>query len=319
MTLVHPQFVSPRMEEQPSQRRRRKPSRKPSAFENTIDDLTMKRLGRGSIYYGKREAFDEEQQSQIDDSLKPDSVLVTGATGRTGLWIALGLTNQQFNVRCLTRNFDKAEKIFGPSGSNLDIFEGDITDAADVYDAVDGSKAIICASGAPWWLPGGHQKVDRDGVQNLVNAAKKCSTVERFVLISCVDDRSSRASAKRMAESIVIKSGIPYVILRAGALNDAEGGVKKIVLSTDIDDTAGTAELSRVDLAQSVCQALVYERRLSKLREEDPTAEFDFPSCIVRVENGTEPYVPDKRFWRKEFNRISQSQREREEPQAAAA
>lgn len=274
----------------------------------------MKRLGRGSIYYGSRPEISEaeytamEQKAEEDDGyLKPDPVLITGATGRTGQWIALGLMNQGFNVRCYTRDFSNAESMFGPSGSNLDVFPGSITSYEDVKDAVEDSIAIVCASGAPWWLPTGYGNVDVKGVQNLVKAAKEAGTVRRFVLISSTKESDARGKAKREAEKAVMESGIPYVIIRSPKLKDTEGGLSKIFLTGEGEKKPerGLGHISRVDLAQVTCQALVYGRSVERLNEADPDADFEFPSCIVNTENGADPYVPDKRFWKTEFNRIS--------------
>lgn len=276
----------------------------------------MKRMGRGTIFYGERapEPDDEEDDPIPDgDLLKPDPVLLAGGTGRTGQWIALGLRNQSFNVRCFTRSFQRAEDIFGPSGSNLDVFEGDLARMDDVYDAVNGSIAIVCAAGAPWWRPGGLQAVDVKGVVNLVEAAKKAGGVSRFVLISSADATSARGKAKRSAEEVVKASGLPYVIVRAAALKDAEGGRNTIQVQPGEAAAEAGKEISRVDLAQCVCQALVYDRAVKRLKEEDPEGEFNFPDCVLTVANGKGEYEPDKRFWKKTFNRISDAYRVEEE------
>lgn len=112
-------------------RKRRKrpkaPASGPNYFERNVDDLVGKRLGRGNIYYGERIGVktDEElasergeQAEEGDEYLKEDPVVVIGGTGRTGQWITLGLVNQNFNVRVFTRVFERAERLFGPSGSN---------------------------------------------------------------------------------------------------------------------------------------------------------------------------------------------------------
>jgi hypothetical protein len=82
-----------------------------------------KKYGRGYIYYGEPERLKsdpvEDGELEEDELLKEDAVLVVGGTGRTGQWITLGLLNQGFNVRVLTRSFERAEKLFGPSGSNV--------------------------------------------------------------------------------------------------------------------------------------------------------------------------------------------------------
>lgn len=292
--------------------RRLRPKRKASAFENTLDDLTMKRLGRGSMYYGERPAEAESPDMPADDLLlKADPVLVMGGTGRTGQWVALGLVNQGFNVRVLARSFAAAERLFGPSGSNLDVMPGDLSCADDVAAAIDGAVAVVVASGAPWWWPGGYDAVDVQGVRNLLEACRGAPSVRRIVLISTANGDSPRGRAKREAEALVRESGLPYVILRAAPLSDAEGGLCHIELTPGEEIAGKRGELSRVDLAQSVCQALVYDRSISELKEEDPEGEFDFPSCVVTVRNTKEPYEPDKRFWKTQFNKISDAYREK--------
>lgn len=299
-------------EKENTQRRRRRPARKASAFENTIDDLTMKRMGRGTIYYGERASTREalqDEESEEEFLLKPDPVLVAGATGRTGQWISLGLLNQGFNVRSLSRSFGKAEKLFGPSGSNLDVFEGNLVKFDQVFEAVNGSIAVVCAAGAPWWLPGGFGAVDVRGIRNLIDASVKAGTVRRFVLISAADAQSARGRVKRQAEKFLKSSGLPHVIIRAAQLTNEEGGLKTVLLNVSGEDPTGS--VSRIDLAQSVCQALVYDRAVSQLNEKDPSGEFDFPDCVISVSNGKDDYVPDKYFWKREFNRISDAHRDR--------
>lgn len=298
-------------------RRRRRPAKKAGAFSNTIDDLTMKRMGRGTIYYGER-AGEGETEAEIfeDEFLKDDAVLVAGGTGRTGQWIVLGLLNQGFNVRCLTRSFGRAEALFGPSGSNVDVFEGNVGSIVEVQDAVNDAAAVVCSHGAPWWLPGGFESVDARGVENLVRAAVASPSVKRFVLVSADDGRGARGTAKRRAEDAVRASEIPYVILRPTKLVDVEGGLKSIrmtpIVDTGVDDegeTGADSTISRVDLAQVICQSLVYDRRVADLQRDDPTGDFDFPSCTVRITNGKDKFVPDRGFWRREFVRISRAGR----------
>lgn len=295
-----------------SKKRRRRPTRRPTAFENTIDDLTMKRMGRGTIYYGERASSKNSFEDEEDDEeyfLKPDPILVAGATGRTGQWIALGLMNQGFNVRSFSRSFDKAEKLFGPSGSNLDVFQGNLTNFDEVYDAVDGSVGVVCAAGSPWWIPWGLGAVDVRGVENLVTASLKAGNVSRFVLISTANPSSPRGKAKRRAEELLIQSGLPYVIFRATNLSNGQGGMKTISMA--VSDEVSFGKLTRIDLAQAICQALVYDRAISHLNQQDPDTEFDFPSSVVTITNGDDSYVPDKRFWKREFNRISDACRDR--------
>lgn len=120
--------VGIRMTEAPERRKRpSRPVRRASQFDRAVDDLMMKKYGRGHIYYGERARFGEgelsaEEEGALqseDEYLKDDAILVVGGTGRTGQWIALGLLNLGFNVRVFTREFKRAEGIFGPTGANV--------------------------------------------------------------------------------------------------------------------------------------------------------------------------------------------------------
>lgn len=281
----------------------------------------MKKYGRGYIYYGERkrlltedgngveeeEVVNESQSEEEEEILKPNSVLVVGGTGRTGQWVTLGLLNQGFNVRVLTREFEGAEKLFGTSGANVDVFEGNLNDISSVEEAVRGAVAIVCMAGDnyAWWqvLAGNRTDVDGTGTSTLVDAAKRAGTIARFVLVSDADESSTRGRRKRVAEDALRHSGLPYVIVRAATLKDEEGGLKEINVTPvpNAISNAGGA-ISRVDLAQVVCQAMVHHRTISELCETDPDGGFQFPDCILHVCNGEAEFVPDKRFWRNTFS-----------------
>lgn len=279
-------------------------------FGATIDNMTMKRMGRGTIFYGeKTEALEPVAPSEDDEfeELKPNAVLVTGATGQTGQWITLGLLTQDFNVRVMTRKFGKAEKLFGPSGSNVDVFEANLSNYSQVKEAVDGSKIIVCCAAGSILssLSESLNVVDTKGMENLVKAAKECGSVEKILYISSNNVKSIK---QQRAERVIIDSGLPYIIIRINSLSDAEGGLFNITLAPVIDNNTTvnrSDKISRVDLAQCVCQALVQNRKLAKMALDDPDAGFEFPDCIISANNTKEPFLPDKRFWLNAFNRIS--------------
>lgn len=269
----------------------------------------MKRMGRGTIYYGDRPDYDldEADAQQLDtDLLKEDAVLVTGATGRAGQWITLGLLNISFNVRCLTRKFQRAEDIFGPTGANVDVLEADVREQPRVNEAVEDAVAIICVSGGSRWMPGSIQAVEVDGVRTLLDAAlQPDSRVDLFVLISTVEASGARGRAKRVAEEMVRQSGLPFVIFRVNDLDDCVGGSKEIVMKPVLDDDVRVdGGIACMDLAQCVCQALVHRRKIAELKDLDGGNEFQFPNGVVAVGNSDRELVPDKRFWSPSFKRI---------------
>lgn len=269
---------------------------------NVMDDMTLKKYGRGNIYFGERElagASDAAVAEETEmETLHPNAVLVAGGTGRTGQWITLGLLNQGFNVRVLTREFENAEAIFGESGANVNVFEGDLADPAALAEATEDAAAVVFAASAPWWQPGAGAVAGR-GAVNLAEAARKAGSVQRFVLVS------SGGAGGAEAERALRESGIEHVIVRTGKLQDREGGLKEVELALAGEEPATVrGPITRVDLAQVVCQALVYDRFISEMRKTDPDGGFAFPSCTMTAANGSAPFVPDPTFWRRSFSKV---------------
>jgi dihydroflavonol-4-reductase len=74
-------------------------------------------------------------------------VLVTGATGFIGFHTARRLIADGHGVRALVRDHEKATRVLGPLGlGRQSLFVGDMTDAAAVQPAVDGSDAVVHAA-----------------------------------------------------------------------------------------------------------------------------------------------------------------------------
>lgn len=299
----HPQWRCTADADTPRVRQRPKRKRaKASRMLNVMDDMTLKKYGRGNIFYGDRElagASDDDDDTEPEmEILSPNAVLVAGGTGRTGQWITLGLLNQGFNVRVLTRSFERAESLFGESGANVNVFEGDLSDPAPLADATAGAAAVVFAAAAPWWQPAGAAVAGR-GAANLAEAARKAGTVKRFVLVS------AGGAPGAEAERALRESGVEHVVVRAAKLQDREGGLEDIEVSLAGGEAKGVqGTLTRVDLAQVVCQALVHDRFIRRMQEEDPGGGFVFPSCTVTAANGSAPFVPDPMFWRRSFSKL---------------
>jgi uncharacterized protein YbjT (DUF2867 family) len=119
-------------------------------------------------------------------------------------------------VRVLTRDASRAAELSG-----AEIVVGDLRDATAVENAVRGVDAVVSAAhgfvGTGGVTP---ESIDRDANRTLVHAARDAG-VKRFVLVSMqgasADHPMSLARAKLAAEEELIKSGLPYAILRAAA------------------------------------------------------------------------------------------------------
>jgi hypothetical protein len=308
--------------------------RKASNLDRAIDDLVLKKYGNGHIYYGERARLREgedpdemlEESSaadgEEDELLKENAVLVVGGTGRTGQWVTLGLINQGFNVRVLTRKFGRAEALFGPSGSNVDVFQGDLSDPATLMPAVDGAVAVVIAAAPEWWKIGGSAAVEGAGAASLIEAAAaplSGTFVKRVVLISTIKtDTSKLAASKAVAEKALLESGLNYMIVRVPKLSEDPGGTRDIIIRQETSDcSAGSGSatgmtLARVDAAQIVCQCLVYDRMMTEMatsyEPEVSTVDnsMQFGSVIVDAFNGTEPAVADKNYWKRLFAELQE-------------
>lgn len=126
----------------------------------------------------------------------------------------------------------------------------------DVSETTNGMDSVIFAAGS-----GGKKvkEVDQEGAKKMVDASKK-NNIKKFVMLSSMGaDNPEEASdlkdylkAKHNADEHLKNSGIPYSIVRPGALtNDAGNG--KIELQTKFQKQG---KIPRADVAQTLVDSL---------------------------------------------------------------
>lgn len=109
------------------------------------------------------------------------SILVTGATGFLGSALTMELLKQKHDVRILARNDKKARNQFGEA---VTILRGDITDKAQVQQAVNGVSIVYHLVGhlyhpsVPTEL---YQRTHVEGTRILLAACKGQSQLQRIV------------------------------------------------------------------------------------------------------------------------------------------
>lgn len=181
------------------------------------------------------------------------TILVAGATGRTGLHLVQRLIDQGHRPTALVRETSDTFAL----AHGVGLRRGDLTELQD--GVCNGMDVVIFAAGS-----GGSSgsdmtdKVDRDGAMRLVDLARE-SGVERFVLLSSIGADQSNPTgnlahylkAKHAADKYLRRSGMTYAILRPVALTDDEGG-GGVILGDKVDRSA-TA--SRADVAYLLAQA----------------------------------------------------------------
>uniref|UniRef100_A0A1J3G8L4 Uncharacterized protein, chloroplastic n=1 Tax=Noccaea caerulescens TaxID=107243 RepID=A0A1J3G8L4_NOCCA len=247
---------------------------------------------------------------------EPLTVLVTGAGGRTGqiVYKKLKERSNQFVARGLVRTKESKEKI----GGEDEVFIGDIRNPEAIASAVEGIDAlVILTSAVPQMKPGFDpskggrpefyfeegaypEQVDWIGQKNQIDAAKAAG-VKQIVLVGSMGGTNinhplnSIGNAnilvwKRKAEQYLADSGIPYTIIRAGGLQDKEGGIRELLVGKDDEllETE-TRTIARADVAEVCVQALQHEEAKSKALdlaskpEGTGTPTKDFKALFAQV------------------------------------
>jgi uncharacterized protein YbjT (DUF2867 family) len=172
------------------------------------------------------------------------TVLVVGATGRTGRLAVAALRARGYAVRAAVRDPAMAEALGVAAASDGGVVTLDLAApgpelAAALAAALAGVDAVVCAAG---YNGGGgassYASVDGAGTAALVAAAAATPSVKRFVLLTslltngaAVGQRWNPAylflnlfggvlSAKLGAERALRSSGLDWVIVRPGGLAD---------------------------------------------------------------------------------------------------
>ena len=131
------------------------------------------------------------------------NVVVTGATGFTGIHTLPLLLKKNIKVRCLVRNTSNIDLILK---SDVELIYGDLNDQASIERAFEGVHALINIAS----LGFGH-------AQNIVQAAVR-KNIQRAIFISTTalfTRLNARSKSVRLtAEDIIKKSGLDYTLLR---------------------------------------------------------------------------------------------------------
>jgi NADH dehydrogenase len=148
-------------------------------------------------------------------------VLVVGATGQLGSEVARRLAAEGHRVRALVRNVSRADGLFRPG---IEIVFGDMRDPAGLREACRGVEAVVSTANGAIPRPG--DRFGRDeirGYRNLLDACRR-EGVRRFIYAgaprAAFDPHVPQIQTKHAVEDLIVRSGVPYTILRLPVFMD---------------------------------------------------------------------------------------------------
>ena len=189
------------------------------------------------------------------------TVLVVGATGRTGAWVVKRLQHHRIDFRLFVRSGAKAMELFGPEVIDK-LTIGSIEHPEEIKAAIGQAEAVICAIGGNVTDPKAPppSAIDRDGVKRLALIARE-SGVKHFVLISSLGVTKPDHPLNKYGQVLTMKlegenevrrlfadPGYAYSILRPGGLID--GPPLNHALQFDTGDRIATGVIDRSDVAE---------------------------------------------------------------------
>lgn len=199
-----------------------------------------------------------------------ERILVAGATGRTGRFVAQDLLASGHAVRGLTRNPDRAIERFGDA---VEWVAGDVRDSKSIASFYEGCDRVISVLGATERTgENTPEAVEFRGNVNLIDQAKR-SGLKQVVMITSLS--AGRADSdpslvarftgmqwKNKAEHYLRASNVPYTIVGPGGLRDYEPRLQGIWFQSEDNITVGT--ISRADVGAVMAEAVRNPAALNK-------------------------------------------------------
>lgn len=200
-------------------------------------------------------------------------IIVFGATGSVGEKIVNQALEKGYSVTAFVRN---PEKLTSKNHPNLNIFQGDVLNLADVKEAVKNQDVVLCALG-----DGKIGKIRAEGTKQIITALKD-STTNRFICQSTIGAGNSYTNLNfiwkyvmfgfllkkvlpdhNLQEKYIMESDLDYTIVRPSALTDGEISTN---YQENFDETVKklSLKISRSDVANFMIQQIDSKKYLKK-------------------------------------------------------
>ncbi len=148
-------------------------------------------------------------------------VLVLGASGLIGNFVAADLIRRGFFVTAAARRFTPAQAIFfGDSAREVPLVGLDVTALERLLQEGKADVVVNCVGVLQDSASDNTREVHAAFVERLIAAVRAAALPVLLVHVSipgaAEDDRTAFAASKRAAERAIMQSGVPYAILRPG-------------------------------------------------------------------------------------------------------
>jgi len=234
-------------------------------------------------YYHNRQSIEFESST---GSRRNGTVLVMGATGRTGSLLYKELRNRGQDVRAFVRDAEKARDVLGCTACDESegIYIGDVTDPQTLMHAMaDGfvTTLAVAIGAGPQSSPEVQKAVEFDSLVSSVRALGLSATDGegslRVVFCSSMGTETTPAPKwagdilhwKLNAETFLATSGIQSTIVKpCGLPPDMPGKNSTLVVGHHgtITKESDYHTISREDLARVMAEAVSFEKHCGNLR-----------------------------------------------------
>ncbi|XP_030476214.1 uncharacterized protein At5g02240 isoform X1 [Syzygium oleosum] len=185
---------------------------------------------------------DEEDENQEEEEAR-DAVLVTDGDSEMGQMIILSLIVKRTRVKALVKDKRMANEAFG---DYVESVAGDTNSNQFLDRALRGVRAIICPTEGFLYNVGSLKGIKHVILLSQLSVYEGSSGIQAMM----------RGSSKKLAEqdeSKLMASGLPYTIIRAGALQDTPGGEQGFRFD---EGCSAKGSLSKEDAAMICVEAL---------------------------------------------------------------
>ncbi|KAH1066332.1 hypothetical protein J1N35_031319 [Gossypium stocksii] len=214
---------------------------------------------------------DQEEEDYPEDEVR-DAVLVTDGDSEIGQMVILSLIVKRTRVKALVKDKRSANEAFG---TYVESISGDTSNKVFVKKALRGVRAIICPN------------------EGFLSSIESFKGVEHIVLLSqlffyrassgiqAIMKNNQRKLAEK-DESVLMASGIPYTIVRAGMLQKTPGGTQGFSFE---EGCSASGSLSMEDAASVCVEALevVPQARFTFEVVNGGEKVSDWKECLTRL------------------------------------